>query len=83
MQNSRLLVSLLLQNTYRPPSQKSVPDYGLRGWRRPPAGALPSARAPAPVGGARDRRGTRGGGPAGWIPVGRRSAVPVPKFTKP
>ena len=45
--------------------------------------ALSLAPARPPVGGARDRCGTRGGGPAGWIPVGRRSAVPVPKFTKP
>ena len=51
-----------------------------RGWRRqPPISPWP---ARAPVGGARDRRGARGGGPAGWVLVGRRSAVRAPKVYK-
>ena len=45
----------------------------------PTAGAAP---VPPCVGGARDRRGARGGGPAGWVLVGRRSAVRAPKVYK-
>ena len=47
----------------------------------PTAGAGPGRRGPS-VGGARDRRGARGGGPAGWVLVGRRSAVRAPKVYK-
>ena len=53
-----------------------------RGWRRPAPGLLPAWPAPARVGGARDRRGARGGGLAGWVLVGRRSAVRAPKVYK-
>ena len=45
-----------------------------RGWSRP--------RTRLRVGGARDRRGARGGGPAGWVLVGRPSAVRAPKVYK-
>ena len=48
-----------------------------RGWRRQPPIFI------RPVTHARDRCGVRGGGPAGWVPVGRRSAVRAPKLTKP
>ena len=47
----------------------------------PTAGAAP-VLGRLSVGGARDRRGARGGGPAGWVLVGRRSAVRAPKVYK-
>ena len=87
MQNQLPSLSLLAKSLDRPPDAwvaLPIADAVHVPWVAAPtarAGPGPT-QAPAPVGGARDRRGARGGGPAGWVLVGRPSAVRAPKVYK-